>query len=236
VALGRVDAVLLDAFGTLVAMEPPAPRLRAELAARGFDSGAEAAADAFRAEIAYYLEHQLEGRDPAALDDLRDRCADVLREALALPGLDRSTARAALLGAIRFRPFADAAPALRELREHGLRLVVASNWDCSLPSALRDAGLLDLLDGVVSSAEVGARKPDARLFARALELAAVPAECAVHVGDSLANDVAGAAAAGIRPVLLRRGGERLDALPADAAADVAPAVEIASLAELPRVL
>jgi putative hydrolase of the HAD superfamily len=232
----NTEAVLLDAFGTLVAMDPPAPRLRAELAARGVEVGAERAAAAFRAEIAYYLEHQLEGRDAAALDDLRDRCADVLREALGVPGLDRPAARAALLAAIRFRPFADAEPALRELRGRGLRLVVASNWDCSLPAALRDAGLLELLDGVVSSAEAGVRKPDPRLFERALELAGCPPERAVHVGDSVSNDVAGAAAAGIRAVLLRRGVERPDAVAADAAAAVAPAAEIRSLAELARVL
>jgi putative hydrolase of the HAD superfamily len=236
VALGGVAAVLLDAFGTLVAMDPPGPRLRAELAARGFSVSGEAAAAAFRAEIAYYLDHQLEGRDAASLDDLRDRCAEVLREALALPGLDQADARAALLAAIRFRPFHDAAPALAALRERGLRLVVASNWDCSLPEVLREAGLLELVDGVVSSAEAGVRKPDARLFALALERAGVEAERAVHVGDSPANDVAGAAAAGIRAVLLRRGGERPDALPADAADGPAPLAEIATLADLPRVL
>jgi putative hydrolase of the HAD superfamily len=235
-ALGRVEAVLLDAFGTLVGMDPPAPRLRAALAARGVDVSEERAADAFAAEIAYYLEHQLDGRDAAGLDELRDRCADVLREALGVPELDHGAARAAMLAAIRFTPYPDARPALLELRERGLRLVVASNWDCSLPGALRDAGLLELLDGVVSSAEVGARKPDARLFARALELAGCPPERALHVGDSMSGDVAGAAAAGIRAVLLRRGGERLDAVPADAAGGPAPGATIESLAELPRVI
>ena len=230
------EAVLLDAFGTLVAMDPPGPRLRAELAARGFPVSSEVAAAAFRAEIAYYLDHQLEGRDAASLDELRDRCADVLRETLALPGLDRPTAREALLAAIRFRPFHDAQPALTALRERGLRLVVASNWDCSLPEVLRDAGLLGLVDGVVSSAEAGVRKPDTRLFALALERAGVAAERAVHVGDSPANDVAGAAAAGIRAVLLRRDGERPDALAADAEAEPAPLAEIGTLADLARVL
>jgi FMN phosphatase YigB (HAD superfamily) len=56
------------------------------------------------------------------------------------------------------------------------------------------------------------------------------------VGDSPSNDVAGAAAAGIRPVLLRRDGERPDAQSEDAAAGAAPAAEIATLADLARVL
>jgi putative hydrolase of the HAD superfamily len=236
VALGRVDAVLLDAFGTLVAMEPPAPRLRGELAARGFEVDDDRVAAGFRAEVAYYLEHQLEGRDAESLDDLRDRCATVLREALAVPGLDVATARAAMLAAIRFTPFPDAAPALDELRARGLRMIVASNWDCSLPDVLRGAGLHELVDGVVTSADAGARKPDRRLFETALALARCAPDRAVHVGDSPSGDVAGAARAGIRAVLLRRGGARIDHVPADALAGAAPVAEIETLAELARVL
>ena len=67
----RVEAVLLDAFGTLLEMRSPAPLLRAELAARGVELEEELLAQAFAAEIAYYLEHQLDGRDEESLDDLR---------------------------------------------------------------------------------------------------------------------------------------------------------------------
>ncbi len=41
----------------------------------------------------------------------------------------------------------------------GLTLVVASNWDCSLPDWLGPPGITELVDGVVTSAEVGAPKP-----------------------------------------------------------------------------
>jgi FMN phosphatase YigB (HAD superfamily) len=56
------------------------------------------------------------------------------------------------------------------------------------------------------------------------------------VGDSPSNDVAGAAAAGIRGVLLRRDGERPDSVPEDAVATAAPVAEIATLADLARVI
>jgi FMN phosphatase YigB (HAD superfamily) len=56
------------------------------------------------------------------------------------------------------------------------------------------------------------------------------------VGDSPVNDVDGAAAAGIRAVLLERGGGRLDGSARDAGASTQPVARIASLAELPRVL
>ncbi|HLL87270.1 MAG TPA: HAD-IA family hydrolase [Thermoleophilaceae bacterium] len=206
---GAPRAVLLDALGTLVALEPPAPRLRAELARRGYAVSAAAAEAAVRAEIAYYLEHHLEGRDERSLADLRDRCAAIVRRSVDVPGLDGATARAALLASLSFRAQPDAAPALRELRARGLRLVVASNWDCSLPEVLAEAGLAALVDGAVSSGAVGAAKPDPRVFEAALAFAGVGPGEAVHVGDSVTNDVAGARAAGVRPILLLRQGEEL---------------------------
>jgi putative hydrolase of the HAD superfamily len=215
-----LKAVLLDSFGTLVSMEPPARRLAAT---HGIPL--ELAERAFRAEIAYYLAHHVEGRDEASLDDLRGRCAQVL--AAQLGEWTLADPRAAMLDAIRFHAFPDAAPALRELRARGLRLVVASNWDCSLPEVLEQAGLAELVDGVVASAIVGADKPAPELFEAALRLAGCDASEALHVGDSAANDVAGAAAVGIRPVLLQRDGG-----PADGAA----VTTIASLAELPGLL
>ena len=203
----RHGAVLLDALGTLVELQPPAPRLRARLAEEGFEVSEERAAAGFAAEMSYYLAHHLEGSDRERLDDLRDRCAEEIMSALGLPGLDHATARRAMLGALEFTPYPDAPAGLAELRERGHRLVVASNWDCSLPDWLGRAGLLDLVDGVVTSAGAGAAKPAPAVFRRALELAGVDGAGAVHVGDSLDNDVAGARALGIRAILVQRQGE-----------------------------
>jgi putative hydrolase of the HAD superfamily len=198
--------VLLDALGTLVELQPPAPRLQRLLRESGFDVSEEQAATAFAAEIAYYLDHHLDGSDPERLERLRDRCADEMRRALGIPALDHATARRAMLGALEFSPYPDVVPALRELRERGLTLVVASNWDCSLPEWLRPAGILELVDGVVTSAEVGAAKPSPRVFQRALAVAGVDPVEALHVGDKVDNDIGGAAAAGVRGVLLQRDG------------------------------
>jgi putative hydrolase of the HAD superfamily len=79
-----------------------------------------------------------------------------------------------------------------------------SNWDCSLPDWLAGAGLLELLDGVVSSGAAGAAKPDPAIFARALDQAGARPEHTLHVGDSLDKDVGGARAAGLRALLVCR--------------------------------
>jgi putative hydrolase of the HAD superfamily len=199
--------LLLDALGTLVELRPPAPRLRARLAEAGFEVSEERAAAGFAAEIEYYLAHHLDGADRASLDDLRDRCATVMMEALDLEGLDHATARRVMLAALEFRPYPDVVPTLTALRGEGRRLVIVSNWDCSLPEWLGPPGLLALVDGVVTSADVGAAKPDPRIFRRGLELAGGRPQDAVHVGDSVANDVEGARALGIRAVLLQRAGD-----------------------------
>ena len=71
----------------------------------------------------------------------------------------------------------------------------------------------------------GAPKPAAAIFAHALALAGAAAEDALHVGDSLDEDVRGAAACGIPAVLLRRG-------PSGGAPAVEDVATIGSLAEL----
>jgi putative hydrolase of the HAD superfamily len=220
-----VKAVLLDALGTLVALQPPAPRLQRLLAQSGFEVSEERAAAGFAAEIAYYLDHHLEGSDRERLERLRDRCAEEMRRALELPDLDHATARRAMLEALEFRPYPDVLPALGELRERGLTVVVGSNWDCSLSDWLEPAGITELVDGVVTSAEVGAPKPHPRVFERALAIAGVAPSEALHVGDKMDNDVEGAAAAGVRAVLVQREGEP----PASVEA-------IRSLRELPALL
>lgn len=218
-------------MGTLVSMAPPWPALARRLAGHGVELGEDEARAAFGAEISYYREHHLEGRDAASLADLRRRCAAVLHAALPAPARERIAAPELvepMLASLSFAAFADAAPALRALRERGTRLVVASNWDVSLAGVLADVGLAELLDGVVTSAAVGVAKPDPRLFERALELAGVGSAEALHVGDSLELDVAGAAAAGVVPVLVDREGAA-PALPAGAR-------RISSLAELSAVV
>jgi putative hydrolase of the HAD superfamily len=219
-------AVLLDMLGTLVELRDPVPRLRAELRGRtGIDVGEEAAARGFGAEIAYYLEHHMEGRDRHSLEDLRDRCAEKMHDALGVDGLALRDVRAAMMDSLQFAPFPDAAPALEALKRRGLKLVIVSNWDWSLPQWVADAGLDRLVDGTASSAVVGAAKPAPDVFLEALRLAGAGPDEAVHVGDSLDGDIDGARAAGLRAILLERQG------------DAPEGVEtIESLAELPALL
>ncbi len=199
--------MLFDALGTLVALDPPAPALQSELAQRaGIELSLAQAERAIAAEISYYRAHLDEGRDVDSLADLRRRCAAQLRAAL--PQKARRTrlelVEEVLLHSLRFRTFDDAEPALAAARSLPARVVVASNWDVSLQDVLERLDLAPLLDGVITSADAGARKPSPRVFRDALALVGVDPAHAVHIGDSIDEDVAGAIGAGIAPVLLRR--------------------------------
>ena len=205
-----IRALLIDAMGTLVALEPAVEPLRAELRARfgGTVSAMEAEA-ALAAEIAYYRANMGRGRDAASLAVLRRDCARALREALPPPlsVVDEAELTEGLLAALRFQAFPDAARALAAVRAAGVeRVVVVSNWDASLAEVLERAGLGSCVDAVVTSAETGAAKPAPKIFAVALAAAGIAAAQAIHVGDSLTEDVAGARAAGVPAVLLDRDG------------------------------
>jgi putative hydrolase of the HAD superfamily len=198
-------AILFDALGTLVALEPPAPLLRVELTRRfGLEVSEGQAERAIAAEIAYYRAHLDDGRDCKGLQALRRACAGVLRSQLPAAELELDPLLDALLASLRFTTFADVRPALVAARSRGQRLVVVSNWDVSLHGVLRALGLEPLLDGILTSAGVGARKPASVIFEEALAVAGAAPDEAIHVGDSLDEDVAGARSAGIEPVLVRR--------------------------------
>ena len=204
----RKKGVLLDALGTLVELEPPAPFLVAELSDRwGAEISVEEAEAAFAAEIGYYKAHHLEGRDAASLAELRGRCAGVLHGALpaaARERVDPAELVEAMLASLRFRAYPDVPAWLSVLRAAGLKLAVVSNWDVSLGEVLERVGIAALLDCVVTSAAVGAAKPDPAVFRRALECLELRPEEAIHFGDSPDLDLAGAEAAGIEAILIRR--------------------------------
>jgi putative hydrolase of the HAD superfamily len=100
----------------------------------------------------------------------------------------------------------DAAPLLRRLREDGLRVGVLSNtvWPRAWHEEFfeRD-GVLPLVDGAVYTSEVPWTKPSPEAFRAAAAAVGVedPAAC-VFVGDRLFDDIWGAAAVGMRTILV----------------------------------
>jgi len=89
---------------------------------------------------------------------------------------------------------------LEALRDRGLKVGLVSNAldpPYLLHRDLEQLGVAPRLDVAVFSSEVGWRKPHPAIFERALEEIRVPAAHTLFVGDTLAADVAGAAALGM---------------------------------------
>jgi HAD superfamily hydrolase (TIGR01509 family) len=192
--VAELDAVTVDASGTLVQLADPVPALGENLAALGVERDAEAVARAFAKEAAYYREHSFEGRDDESLYDLRRRCVAIILDELGSE-LAPEAFVDGFVAAMRFELLPEAGPALQALRRHGLSVAVVSNWDFGLPQQLDGLGLAGV--PVVTSAEAGAPKPDPAVFTRALELLGVRPERALHIGDS-DSDEQGARGAGMQ--------------------------------------
>ena len=128
----------------------------------------------------------------------------------------------------------DTAAALDESRAVLERLApryalgVVSNYYGNADRILTDAGMGRLFAVVVDSSVCGLSKPDPAIFALAIARLGVPAERTLFVGDSLAQDIIPARAAGLRTALLIGPGVPAETSPADAC--------VRSLADVERLL
>jgi len=112
----------------------------------------------------------------------------------------------------------DVLPSMKELQSKGLKIGIVSNTSWGSPAALwreeiNRLGLEGYADKVVFCMDVGWRKPDARIFAFALQELGVTADESVFVGDEPRWDVAGPKAVGMDSIVIDRIGRFKDEHP-----------------------
>jgi putative hydrolase of the HAD superfamily len=93
----------------------------------------------------------------------------------------------------------DVRPSLLRLHSR-YRLFALSNGNADL----KRCGIADLFAGHVTASAAGAAKPDARIFARLLDVAGVEPHQVLHIGDDPLTDVVGATRAGMQALWLNR--------------------------------
>jgi putative hydrolase of the HAD superfamily len=230
----RYTTLFFDVGETLVHVPKPAP-IYHELLRRHGSTVDLATVEQILAEARRIVEEREPGWVSADL--LLDSASAVRRRTLHVETildragvLNRDQARSAFfdlyIGTDFFRLYSDVIDTLQTLRAAGYRLGIVSNWESRLLELCAAHGIAEAFDFAVVSEIEGYSKPHPYLYRRALELAGVEANRALHVGDKMREDVEGAAAVGIRTVLIDR--------TRNPEIDYAP--KIASLTELPSVL
>jgi HAD superfamily hydrolase (TIGR01662 family) len=125
---------------------------------------------------------------------------------------------------------------LRTLKDAGFRLGMISNA-ANAENVNRLIDLFELrpyFEVIIISAIEGIRKPDTRIYSRALARLQVPAENTVMVGDTLTADIQGAQNAGLQAVWITRYANRPENQ--RLADSITPDAVIGSLSELPALL
>jgi HAD superfamily hydrolase (TIGR01509 family) len=187
-----LDAVTLDAYGTLVTLADPIPALSEALAEQGAARSHDVVLAGFRAEVAYYRAHTSEGSDEEGLSRLQEDCARVFLDSVGAD-LDAADFAPVYVGAMHFEVLDGVRGSLEQLQALGLELGVVANWDLSLRELLTEAGLNEYFSVIVHAAA----KPAPDGFLRAIDELGVEAGRIVHIGDDEVDETA-ARAAGIR--------------------------------------
>ena len=224
------EGVLLDLFGTLVHFDParlPVVRVGARDVPSTLPALDELLAThapgvvpaAFRQALGAVSEELARER---MQDHVERPSSERFRRALARVGYtgEASESAGAALARVHHRTLAAATvlPAahvmlLDDLRRRRHRLAVVSNFDDTAGAydVLERHGILTRVDAVVVSERVGLRKPHPLMVQTALRMLEVPGSSSVLVGDTFAEDVAAAHAAGIDAAWIDRDGQGVPA-------------------------
>ena len=212
-ALAGREAVTFDCWATLLVEEdwPAAHRMRVDAlrgAARegGRELSLSEASAVFDAAWEAHMKLWQEGVASGARDVAVWALADLqLHQRSPLAQLVEHFEEASHSGRVVALP--GARNTLRQLRNAGVKLGLVCDTGLTPGRVVRKhldrLGLLELLDSLAFSDEVGVPKPDPRIFRAALEPLGVEPGRAVHVGDLRAQDVAGARRLGMSTVRLR---------------------------------
>jgi putative hydrolase of the HAD superfamily len=191
----RVEACLLDAFGTIATCDFTAHT-------RELPVLAGIPADAMYEEFARIAPALTDGRlsMAAGYSHILQACGAEPRPELVRALVDRGMELLLACGQL----FDDVLPFMAGLRTRGIKIAIVSNCDEQGRGLLGWLGVTPLADALVLSCEVGAAKPSARIFERALQALGVNAEAALFVDDN-PEFCAQAVALGIRTAQIVRG-------------------------------
>ncbi len=199
---GVIRAVTFDVGGTLIEPWPSVGEVYAEVAAQFGLTGVAPEALNRQFARAWNAQEHFDYSRAAWRELVRRTFAGLSPEAPSDACFDAIYQR---FGSARaWRLFDDVLPTLAALKSRGLKLGLISNWDERLRPLLDHWRLSPCFDALTISHEAGSTKPAPEMFLRTATRLGLAPGSILHVGNSVAQDVAGAEAAGMRALLLDR--------------------------------
>jgi 2-haloacid dehalogenase len=200
-----IQACVFDAYGTLFDVHSAVARLRACLG-----DHADALSQLWRTkQLEYSWLRALMGRHA----DFWRVTGDALDYALARTGADPAVREPLMQAYLSLDAYPEVPDVLRRLRAGGLTTAILSNGEPRmLEAGARSAGIVGLLDAILTVEDVGIFKPHPKVYQLAVDRLGVRAD-QIAFQSSNAWDVSGAAAFGLRAVWINRQGTPPERLP-----------------------
>jgi putative hydrolase of the HAD superfamily len=200
-----IQAIVYDAVGTLIHVEPAVATIYADIGRRfGSMLAEDEIGRRFRTALARqdHLDEEAGWRTSEAreIERWREIVAEVLDDVADPTGCFAALfARFGQAHAWSCEP--EAASLLAQLQNRGCRQALASNFDCRLRAVIEPMPIAPYLETLYISSEIGWRKPAIEFFAHVAASLHMSPEMILFVGDDRANDYAAARRAGMQALL-----------------------------------
>ena len=208
-----VQAIVYDAVGTLIHVQPSVASIYAEVGRR-FGTRLENEIIRGRFQVAFSRQDRLDEQSSWRTSELRKRqrwraiVAEVLDDVADADGCFEALFTTFVQPAAwTCDPDADAV--LAHWQRRGVRQALASNFDSRLSGVIAEMPALRELDTIIVSSAVGWRKPAPEFFQALADALELPPSAILYIGDDRCNDFDGARRAGMYALLLDPNGQHL---------------------------
>ena len=210
-----IKTIFLDAGGTLIKVKGTVGEVYATTAKRhGFQIEPGNINGAFRQAFEKAPPLAFPGTPEGQLIEKEKAWwMSVVQDAFSVIGIDKTDQRFPALfqdlfhafeGSDEWELYPEVIEVLEEFAEREIPLGIISNFDSRLTQICEDLQIASFFTSITISSREGSAKPDSAIFQQALAKHKIKSHEAIHIGDSLRDDVEGGTKVGLHTVHLDR--------------------------------